>query len=135
MRQKLKCILLVDDNKFDTYYHEKVIQKKKLADVIVVKNSGAEAIEFLRNTSFSDINYPELILLDINMPGVSGWDVLDQYHSMTCMNPNTKIFMLTTSINPDDETKAKSYAAVFGFISKPLNIDALEKQIEANFHD
>ena len=135
MNRRLKCILLIDDNKFDTFFHEKVVQRKNLAEVVIVKNSGTEAMEFLKSTAIDDINYPELILLDINMPGLSGWDVLDQYHSMTCRNPNTKIFMLTTSINPDDEVKATSYAAVFGFISKPMEIDTLVKQIEANFHD
>lgn len=133
MDSKLRCILLVDDNKFDSYFHQKVIKKRNIAEVVVVMDSGSDAIEYLKKTPVGDVNYPDLILLDINMPGMSGWDVLEEYQKLANQNNSTKIFMLTTSINPDDETTAKSHKQVFEFIIKPLNIDTLVDRINANF--
>jgi len=131
MSRKLNSILLIDDNEFDNYYHEKVIQNNNIAENIVIKSSGADAIAYLK--SLTADAFPELILLDINMPGMNGWDVLDEYEKMGISGDRTKVIMLTTSIDPDDEKKARSYAFVFDFIIKPLSDETLIESISKYF--
>ncbi|MEB2782037.1 response regulator [Algoriphagus sp. C2-6-M1] len=61
------------------------------------------------------------ILLDINMPKISGWDFLNRIESMKLEN-DVKVIMLTSSINEEDKIRAASFNSVYGYISKPLDI-------------
>jgi CheY-like chemotaxis protein len=75
---------------------------------------------------FSGIDTPNFILLDINMPGMSGWEFLDKLQAD--FNADFKmpdIYMLSSSLDPLDEAKARASVLVNGFISKPLEVDKL----------
>ena len=73
-------------------------------------------------------DYPELILLDINMPAINGWEFIEEYEEIIEeLNLNTTIVMLTTSINPDDKIKALSYDSVKKFENKPLTVEKLKE--------
>lgn len=70
-----------------------------------------------------------LILLDINMPGFSGWDFLD---ALTGMNTVAKVYMYSSSIDPDDVKRSRSYPMVVDFLCKPLDIKTLRALIDQN---
>ena len=91
-----------------------------LVETIHIAQSGEEALHFLCNRS--DHNpLPDLIFLDINMPAMDGWEFLDRYKKLTNGKKDSIIIvMLTTSLNPDDEVKAKELKEVNAFKNKPL---------------
>jgi len=75
MNKKLGCIMLIDDNQDDNFFHEREIKKIDLKCVVLTKNSGLEALEYLKSKKEPRA---DLIFLDINMPAISGWDCLTQ---------------------------------------------------------
>ena len=108
MTDKLKCVLLVDDNSADNYLHKLVIEESACAEEVATCKNGEEALEYLKKT-FNTIHYPSLILLDINMPRMNGWEFLEEYRKLPRANIEPYIvFMLTTSLNPDDRHKSES---------------------------
>lgn len=72
----------------------------------------------------TSISVPDLILLDLDMPVMDGWEFLDAFTALPIAE-QVCIFVLTSSIYPDDRERAKNYRAVKGFFSKPLDGDAV----------
>ena len=104
-----------------------------MAEVQVAHN-GQEALEYLTNSGRFSGHRPAptagLIFLDINMPGMNGWEFLEAYKKLPDeQTQKIKILMLTTSNNPDEEKKAVDIPEVKGFIHKPLTLEKLEKAI------
>ena len=95
-------------------------------------HTGAKgALEFLKNIeklSTNGVGLPEVIFLDIDMPLMDGFQFLDEFDKMSeYIKNNCSIIMLTSSINPQDLSKAKKSHYVKKYINKPLTQDALEK--------
>ena len=75
-----------------------------------------------------------MIFLDINMPGMNGWELLEAYEKLNKRNNGLLVVvMLTTSLNPDDRTKAVRLGYVGDFINKPLNTDKVLEIYETFF--
>ncbi|MBF4519536.1 response regulator [Flavobacterium sp. ANB] len=131
MKQKLDYIMLVDDNKIDNFFHERVIKKYNAAIKVIIKESAKEALYFLQNKDYSKNSPTSVIFLDINMPGMNGWEFLEEYKNLD-KNLQCKLIvvMLTTSQNPDDIEMAKKNNILFGFKTKPLDKDMLAKVFE-----
>ncbi len=127
----LSCIMLIDDNPDDNFFHEREIVKWNPNEIVVVRNSGQTALDYLKSSTKPQ---SDLIFLDINMPGMNGWEFLSAYDKL---NPNLKsdaiIIMLTTSDSEIDRLKAKSYPFVTAFVTKPLTREKIKKIDEDYF--
>ena len=136
MSQKLKSILLVDDEPSTNFIHQMVIQESELTDTVYVRENGQEALDFLTTKIEGKFPCPDLILLDINMPVMDGWEFLESYRNLDeqCKS-RMVIIMLTTSINPDDKDRAAQYGDIDDFLHKPLTVEMLFKVVEEHFSD
>ncbi|WP_020533064.1 response regulator [Flexithrix dorotheae] len=133
MKKKLNCILLVDDDEPTNFLHEMVISDFDCTEKIVSVQDGNEALEYLKS---SHKDKPDLIFLDINMPGMNGWEFLEAYqHLEEKQKVSVVVMMLTTSLNPDDEIKAKKYDLIHGYKKKPLTEEILKEIIHTYFPD
>jgi CheY-like chemotaxis protein len=133
--RKLKCIMLVDDNADDNFIHERVIRRCNAAENVVVQNTGRNALEYLRSKGSGDGLHPSLIFLDINMPGMNGWEFLDEYQRLDAsFKSSVVVVMLTTSDNPDDRAKAIALNVATDFKTKPLTREMLEEIMAAHLH-
>ena len=127
MNTELKCILLIDDDKNDNFFHERAIKKSNLATIVLAKNSGMKALEYLKSMKDDKEPQPDLIFLDINMPGMNSWDFLKEYNLLDKeLLSRIKVIMLTTSDNPDDKARAKTWNTVSDYIIKPLTKEKMD---------
>lgn len=134
MREKLKCILLIDDNEADNFIHELIINESNCTEKVISVQGGQEGLDLLKNNCANNLQQPDLIFLDINMPGMSGWEFLEEYaklgESQKC---KLVLVMLTTSLNPDDENRASKINAIKGYINKPLSRESLKEVLDIHF--
>lgn len=133
MKKKLRCIMLIDDNKADNHYHRIIIEDMFIAHQTEVALDGVEALKYLDSENHC---LPELIFLDINMPKMNGWEFLEAYREISTRKSfQSVIVILTTSQNPEDEKKSKSYPEVACYRTKPLSEEMLNEILEKFFPD
>ncbi len=120
-----KTICIIDDDQIYQLIIRKVVERTGKFDSISFYKDGIEAFEDFKSPEKS---LPEIILLDINMPLMDGWQFLD---NLIVQRPNfdqkTIIYIVTSSIANSDRDKAKSYKEVSGFLSKPLSVEKLKQ--------
>ena len=132
MKKRLKCIMLIDDDEDDNYFHEIVLKKMNIVDQIEIAETGLEALDHLKTETF----VPDIIFLDINMPGMNGWDFLNEYEKLSLrQKAKTIIIMLSTSISPADKEKAEKMSEITGFQSKPMTQEMLHDILNRYFPD
>lgn len=120
----LESIMCIDDDPITLMLFEKVVKKASFTKEIINASNGDEAIILINN--FKEKTRPQLIFLDLNMPVIGGWEFLDLFNSSNHPNLiNTKIIILTSTIDPEDIKKAKSYPNVIEFLSKPITVEML----------
>ncbi|MGB0917767.1 MAG: response regulator [Flavobacteriales bacterium] len=134
MEPKLNCILLIDDDEATNFVNTILIESEKCTKTIKSVTGGLAGLVYL-NSSDSEGNHPQpdLIFLDINMPGMNGWEFMEEYNRLPKnKRGNFLIWLLSTSNNPDDKIKAKELGSD-GFMAKPLTKAKLKNVIEEHF--
>ena len=113
--------LLIDDDPVTTFLTERLLWQEGLSDTAASFQSPTEALAFLLRQIPVGL-VPQVILLDLNMPLVSGWDFLDvlRRHEVQ-LQGQCMVYLLTSSVAPADEARAKTYPLVAGLLRKPLN--------------
>jgi CheY-like chemotaxis protein len=131
VKEKLKCILLVDDDAATNYLHKRVVKEQNCTENIVTAENGEAALEYLRQLAAENKPPPELIFLDINMPIVNAWEFLEMYKDLPEeQKSKTVIVMLTTSLNPEDQERAGGFSEIASFKFKPLDKGMLTEALE-----
>ncbi len=134
MTKQLNCILLIDDDEATNYIHKRVINEIGCAKKVVAVRSGQAALDFLNEQIDGSYSQLDLIFLDINMPGMNGWEFLEHYKKLSvAKQAKAVLVMLATSLNPNDLLHASDIEAVDGFESKPLNSEKMNRAIEHHF--
>jgi CheY-like chemotaxis protein len=134
MGYKINCAMLVDDNPDDNFFHERIIRKSGFVKTVIAKQSASSALEYLNQKKVHINEHPDLIFLDINMPGMNGWEFLTEYDKLDKeLQSKVIICMLTTSENPGDRAKLKEHKVVSEFISKPLTLELMKEIVNKYF--
>lgn len=117
-----KKILVIDDNPTDRYIAKRMAEKYHFAEEIILQESALEALNYIKSLETTPELLPQFIFLDINMPGMNGYEFLEEYANLSeTIRTNCIILMITTSIHPDDFKRAENNPSVFRFLNKPLD--------------
>ena len=129
----LDLILCVDDDPITLMLCKMVITRSAFTNEILTAQNGEEALDYFDDLKLNNLGaeikkYPQLIFLDLNMPVMGGWEFLDLFSKEDYREAfkNCKVIVLSSTIDPDDINKAKTYPMVLDFLSKPISKDMLE---------
>lgn len=120
-----KVIGLVDDEEVFHWIVQKYVKKLNNGCEFLSFFNGEEIFKYLN--SAPDV-VPNILLLDLNMPVCSGWRFLENYTSTTG-TPDMDIYILSSSIDPEDKVRAEKFPIVREFVSKPISNDFLKKAL------
>ena len=113
------CIMLVDDNEADNVYHEIMLRRAGFGGELVVRESAQQALDYLTQAAAL---LPNLILLDINMPGMNGFEFAREAAPLLQRMPTATVVMLTSSSLPNDRERAHEMPEIAGYVTKPLTV-------------
>lgn len=123
---KLEYTLLVDDDEATNFINELLIEELDFTENLLIARNGKEALDLIKGLYRQKKRLPELILLDINMPVMDGFEFLEAFSALNCPQKEaTMIVMVTTSLHQKDIDKVKK-TGVAGYLNKPLTRQALE---------
>jgi CheY-like chemotaxis protein len=124
------CVVLIEDDKAMNYYHQRLFVKQNFADEVLSYHSAVEALDGIKNLQQVARLY---IFLDLNMPQMNGWQFIEELEKIKFdTNTQIKLFVLSSSVNPNDMMKAKQNAVVTDYFSKPLSIETITNIITTN---
>lgn len=116
---------LIDDDQICHFITQHILKSEALAQEVTCFYEAEKAFDRLISTPADQL--PELIFLDLNMPGMSGWQFLDAlrpYAGRICST--SRIYILTSSVDKEDQEKAMEYPFVYGYFLKPLQAQDLQ---------
>lgn len=125
MKPKIDIACLVDDDPVYIFATKKVMTMADFCNSFLVFNNGREALDSLIAIMQSGAKMPDVILLDVNMPVMDGWQFLDEFIKVKPLQ-KTIIYIVTSSIDPVDIQRAKSYSEVSDYIVKPVTEKTLD---------
>ncbi|SNR71134.1 Response regulator receiver domain-containing protein [Maribacter sedimenticola] len=121
-------ILIIEDDEITNFISKSTLEKFGFKNINVALN-GQEGLDFLRSNMC-----PDIILLDVNMPVLDGWDFLEAKERENLCS-NVPIIITTSSGRPEDRLMAATYDNVMDYMEKPIDFNALNsilKEIHAN---
>jgi CheY-like chemotaxis protein len=127
----IKTVLSIDDDDVTQILNNVYLESFGYCQIVMTAYNGIEALDIIRkfeNGEESMENFPDIIFLDLNMPVMDGWEFYDAFlNGFPSLIDKTKIFILSSSINPQDAERVKGEKHIVSFLSKPLNEDSLKK--------
>ena len=124
--------MCIDDDQITLVLCDMVIKKAGFAKEVLTAKNGKEGLAwfseyFSKNNKSERQEPPKLIFLDLNMPVMNGWDFLEDYlMKYSDRLPETKVVIISSTVNPEDFSRANRYEIVIDFINKPLTTEGLE---------
>jgi CheY-like chemotaxis protein len=121
------CVLLVEDSEHDVFFFEYALKKTALACRFFHVGDGGAAIEFLQSSRESG-NMPNLIFLDLKMPRMSGFEVLDWLRQQD-FGKWMRVIVLSGSNQAADRARAEELGAS-DYLVKPVTVEAIREHIQ-----
>lgn len=125
----VKDIFLIDDDGLGNFLNQEIIKDSYPDKNVRSFESATMALETLKQIAQSSDDFlPQLILLDINMPVMDGWEFLEAFEQLPKhVSDNCRVVMHTSSIDPRDVERAKTFHTVADYITKPLTAQTMTK--------
>ncbi len=126
-----KSILLVDDDEATNFYHKIMLKEWQVTENIYTCTHGRMALDFIAGHPDFRQKQPSLILLDINMPVMNGFEFLSEYEKLPPEDKATHlVVMLTTSLHEADLKRASNFSDLKDYFNKPLTLEQLKMMMQ-----
>ena len=137
MGQKVELACIIDDDKIYVNLVKKIIEIKKLSNNLLIFKNGKEALDHFKlilENAHEEI-LPDIIFLDINMPIMDGWEFLNEFIKIkNIFDKKITLYVVSSSIDPRDLERAKSFNLVTDYLIKPIELKKFEKIFHRNGH-
>jgi CheY-like chemotaxis protein len=135
MKLSIQQTLLIDDDKSTNLFNKKIVERHGAFNEVIAVTSGRAALEYFNAVEKNIATKPDLIFLDINMPGMNGWEFLKKLSNLEHeLIQGVNIFMLSTSCDEREIEKSKGYKLVKGFLNKPISFKLLDEILKKYFY-
>jgi CheY-like chemotaxis protein len=124
----LKSICIIDDDKIYTYGISKIIKNHLPGNEVISFENGQKALDSIKKMTEENVDLPDLILLDIDMPEMNGWDFLTEFQSIReKIDKKVQIFVISSQVDNRTQElfRLEWDKKVSDFIQKPVDIGAL----------
>lgn len=135
MGQKVELACIIDDDKIYVNLVRKIIEIKKLSENLLIFKNGKEALDYFKliMENLSEEKLPDIIFLDLNMPVMDGWEFLGEFVKIkNNFEKKITLYVVSSSIDPRDLERAKSFNMVTDYLIKPIELKKFEKIFEKN---
>lgn len=123
---KAGLVWIIDDDEIIRYLSEMMFKQTEFCEQSVFFNRAEDALAKLGSAANGGMTLPDLIMLDLSMPGMDGWTFLEEIHHLS-LPESVPVFIFTSSINEHEIIRVKSYPLVKDVITKPLTVHKINK--------
>ena len=134
--KEMDSVCIIDDDHIFIYGVKRLMNETSFCQNLMVYQNGLDALDELKERVNRGIDLPSIIFLDLNMPMMTGWEFLDEYLQINGQDPSkSKVYIVSSSIDPKDLLKIKDYNVIQNYILKPVTTDDLENIISEQSGD
>jgi two-component system, chemotaxis family, chemotaxis protein CheY len=128
---KIKNVCIVDDDELFQFVMRQHFERMELVEQIHKFTDGEQALSFIKDHLDKPDELPELILLDVNMPYMDGWQFMREYVKLELpVDKPIKVYILTSSTHDTDLQKAKEFPQLAGYLVKPISKSVIKQILE-----
>jgi CheY-like chemotaxis protein len=121
-------VLMIDDNPVEHLIVQRISERDHLFERLDCEDDAGKVLEVLQASEEEITHLPDIILLDLQMPNVSGWDFLKRLNCFyNSMKKKIDVYILSSSVSETDRRVSLSYPFVKGFFSKPMTTSLLHQ--------
>lgn len=130
-------VLCINDSSINLFVQKKLILQSGITNTIITASDGQEALDYyskLKERPGSD--YPRLVLLDVHMPRINGWEFLDKFSELYLpFFEETKVIINSFTVDEKEINKAKNYPFIIDFVTSQLTADYFRRLAWPGMHD
>ena len=129
--KKIEKVCIIDDDPIFIYGTKRLMAEIDFYDEVVIFQDGQDAIDGLNAITENGETFPSVILLDLNMPIMNGWEFLESFTKIP--NDNSEkvvVYIVSSSVDPRDLERIKNYKVVNNYILKPISKEDLRTVLE-----
>jgi len=124
---KFENVMVIDDNRIDLYIASRMITKNNFGKEVMQYSSAIEALKYLQENQMNIPQLPDVIFLDIYMPGMSGFEFMKEYVKLSTPLKNfSKVFIISSSLDEQDITRANNDQNIVAMKEKPITKEFLK---------
>jgi CheY-like chemotaxis protein len=128
----MRKLVFIDDDPVDHFLMKHILHGRNYFDTTTYTMYGSLVLDYIEEHKSEPEKLPDMIFVDLNMPSFSGWDFLKRMEQMyNEISKEIPVFVISSSVRPDDKATSSKYSFVQEFISKPVSHEEIERIVSA----
>jgi CheY-like chemotaxis protein len=124
----MRKLVFIDDDPIDHFLMKHILRGKNYFDTTTYTIYGSLVLDYIEENKSEPEKLPDMIFLDLNMPGFNGWEFLDRFqHIRSGLSKNIPVYVISSSLRPADIGITSKYSFVSEFVSKPVDRNEIER--------